>query len=159
MAEGNKQATVTLTSEQLQELLLGMVREANKMNPLEEKKYQEDLAREKRRNLLAVELGRTEDEARWRRQHQCSHHRDGTSGEAVPRGKGVPTTSGQQHGDRSISLICMRCAMRWQFLPTAEEQQYLDNGGGLLNFPIPEMSRVINLNEFAAPPKPREVFV
>jgi hypothetical protein len=154
MAENKPQTTVSLSYEQLQELLQSVIASASKLNPLEQKKMDEELERDRRRAVLAVELGRAEEEARWRRQNSCSHSRHASTGAGVTRGTGIWTTCGQTHGDDSISLICMRCATLWHFKATPEEREYANNAG-LLGFEPPAIERCLNKNDFASRPRPR----
>lgn len=153
MAE-NKQIS-GLTYEQLQELLTTVLASANKLNPLEEKQLKEEIQREERRKMLSIELGRAEEEARWRRQNSCTHCADSKTGEPVARGTGISTTSGQLHGDGSISLICMRCATHWHFMPTRDEFEYANNAG-LLHFRPPAIERCLNRQDFIQRPAPKE---
>lgn len=150
--------TVTMTFDQVQDLLRTVLAEANKPNALEQKRLDEELAKDKRRAALAVELGRAEEEARWRRQNSCTHSRHATTGESVPKGTGVWTTCGQTHGDDSISLICMRCATLWHFQATANERDYANNAG-LLGFMPPPLERCLNRADFVTRPQPREAVV
>lgn len=154
MADMKPQGNLTLTYEQLQDMLKTVLAEAGKLNPLEQKKMNAELERERRREVLSVELGRAEEESRWRRQNSCSHSRHASTGMGVTRGTGIWTTCGQTHGDDSISLICMRCATLWHFKATSEEREYANNAG-LLGFEPPPIERCLNANDFASRPRPR----
>jgi hypothetical protein len=157
MSERNpeqKQNTVSLTHEQLQDLMRVMLQEANKPNWLEQKQLDAEIEKDRRRSVLAIELGRVEEEAKWRRQHSCTHTRDEKSGNAAPRGKGVFTTSGQIHSDDVITLICMRCATTWRWKASPEEREYVNNAG-LLHFAPPPVEHCLNKSDFVERPKPR----
>lgn len=154
MADNKPGQMLSLTYEQLQELLKTVVAEANKPNALEAKQLAQELEKDRRRQQLSVELGRAEEEARWRRQNSCTHCRHQTTGESVQKGTGVWTTCGQSHGDDSISLICMRCATLWHFKGTANEREYANNAG-LLGFQPPPIERCLNKDDFATRPLPR----
>ena len=156
MSERNEIKTTGLSYEQMQELLLKVVEAANKPNWLEQRKIDEETSRIRRRELLAVELGRAEEESRWRRQNSCTHSRHAQTGEGVPRGTGVWTTSGQVNSDDSISLICMRCATHWLFQASHQEREYAHNAG-LLGFPPPPIARCLNKADFVQRPQPKEV--
>ena len=153
MAENKSQVT-GFTYEQVQELLRVAIAEASKLNPIEQKRLDEEIERDRRRKQLSIELGRVEEESRWRRQNSCTHSRHNTTGESVPRGMGTWTTCGQTHSDDTISLICMRCATLWHFQATPRERE-LANGAGLLGFAPPPIERCLNKNDFASRPAPR----
>jgi hypothetical protein len=140
--------TVSLSYEQLQALLSAVLKEANKPNALEQKQIDAEMEREKRRALLAVELGKAEEQARWRRQNSCSHSAHEKTGESVPYGKGKWTTGGQMHTDGTASLICQRCATIWRWKATPDEQEFIINGPGLLGCAPPEIERCVNRDEF-----------
>lgn len=152
MADKSHENVVSLTKTELQELLTTVLRQAQSLNPLDQKRLDEEIEREKRRTLLAIELARTEEEAHWRRQNSCTHSAHEKTGEAVPKGMGKWTTGGQMHGDESATLICQRCATAWRFKPTREEREYILNGPGLLGYPPPNMDRLLNRDDFAARP-------
>ena len=139
--------TVELSPDQLQQLLTKAVAagvaEATKMNPLEEKRYLEELEREERRNKLAVELGKAEEEALRKKRDACTHSRD-KEGNAVSRGSGIWTTQGQVHGNERITLLCMRCATTWTWKATADEREAVSNSAhGLMGWAPPAEDRLI----------------
>lgn len=118
----------------LREVVAGAVAEARRMNPLEQRKYDEDLKREQRRREMMVELGRIEDAARARRKYGCSHQRYPASagklaGHPCPNGQGEWTTGGQPHTGGLISLICTRCSTIWVWRATGEEYQFAVDTG------------------------------
>src|SRR5215471_4346215 len=135
MAE--KETMVSITPTQLQDILTAALKAANQPNALEAKHIAEEAERERRRQNLAIELARVEEEARWRKQNSCTHSVNEKTGEPVPRGTGKYVTSGQMHGDDSCSLICQRCAQVFRFMPTREEREFIQNGPGLLGYPPP----------------------
>lgn len=144
---------VTLTQEQFAQLLEAIG--SPKMNPLEQKKYDEEAKKEKRRTMLSVELGKVEAEARYRRQAGCSHSRDPRTGAPVVRGSGEWTTGGQCHGDDTITLSCLRCGTQWTWKGSPQEREYA-NQAGLLGFAPPPVERCINKADFAPPPAPTQ---
>src|SRR5215467_15729109 len=109
MAE--KETMVSITPTQLQDILTAALKAANQPNALEAKHIAEETERERRRQNLAIELARVEEEARWRKQTSCTHTVNEKTGEPVPRGQGKWLTGGQMHGDDSATLICQRCCM------------------------------------------------
>lgn len=128
-----------------------------RINPMEQKKYEEELKKEKRRALLAVELGRAEAQARWNKQNGCSHCRypagsGKLAGHACPRGQGEWCTGGQVHGDDTASLICTRCGTLWRFQASPQEREYIRETGGTGMVP-PPIDRCLNREDFAAPPE------
>ena len=150
----DKENSVSMTKTELQQILTAAIMAANQPNPLEKQQMEEQAERERRRQLLAVELGKAEEAARWHRQNSCTHSRSATTGVAVERGTGVYTTSGQQHSDGSVSLVCMRCATIWRFMPNSREDQFLKDGGELLGFPPPPIGRLLNRDDFVVRPVP-----
>jgi hypothetical protein len=150
---GMEQNNITMSKEQFQELLTALANP--RMNPLEQKKYDEEAKRDKRRAALAIELGRSEAENRWRRQNSCSHSRDSRTGQAVTRGSGEWTTGGQVHGDDTISLGCLRCGTVWHWKGSPQERDYALNAG-LLGFAPPPVERCLNKEDFAPPVAPSQ---
>ena len=143
---------IKMTREALQELMGKVLQaglgEMKKMNPLEEKKYNEELAKDKRRAQMVVALGRAEEEAMKQKRGRCSHSRwpAGTgkrSGESCPTGQGEWCTGGQKHGDMTVSIICQRCATEWRFKATPGEIDYGDNEG-FLGFAPPPPERCVS---------------
>lgn len=148
----DKEKDYNLSATDLQRIIESAVKAAVAPNALEAKQMQEALERDRRRTLLAVELGRVEEEARWRRQNSCTHSADAKTGEPVTKGTGRWTTSGQVHGDDSASLICQRCSTLWKFVPTREEREFILNGPGLLGYAPPPIERCINKDDFMMRP-------
>lgn len=137
-----------ITKSDLQDLLSTLMKEVKSMNPLEQKKYDEEVAKDKRRAQMVVSLGRAEEEAMNQKKGRCSHCRwpagsGKRSGEAAPRGQGEWCTGGQKHGDQTASLICGRCAFEWRFRPTPGEMDYLDNEG-FMGFAPPSDDRLLS---------------
>jgi hypothetical protein len=132
--------TIELTPEKLQEILLAVVRQTQKLNPIEQKKLDEELRKEHRRDLLAVELGKAEDERLNRLRNGCSHMRDPRTGDGVPRGSsyGEWTTSGQAYQNGLAMCICQRCATAWIFKPSPENYNAILQNGMLKQPPPPE---------------------
>jgi hypothetical protein len=143
---------LSLTASQLKDIIETAVRAASAPNALEQKRLDEELDREKRRSILSVQLGKIEEEARWRKQNSCSHSCNDKTGESVPRGTGRWTTGGQIHGNGVATLICQRCATTWQFTPSHQEAEYINNGPGLLGYAPPPLERCLNRDDFATRP-------
>ncbi len=136
--------SISITKEDLKELLMSVMAASKAMNPLEEKKYNEELEKERRKALLVKQLG--EDEERQIRQKRdgCSHCVDKETGQPVPRGQGMWCTQGQVHANDIISLICMRCSTTWHWRGTASERAYaIDAEHGLLHVPPPSNERLL----------------
>lgn len=130
----------TISKDALKELLLEVMTSARKMTPLEERKYQEEVETERRRNAMMVEMAKAEEEGLKRKRTGCSHKRDKSTGENVPRSDpyGVWITQGQLHSNDVISLICLRCSTVWQWKADTSLRQYAqDSEHGLLGFPPP----------------------
>lgn len=152
-------AEINLTHEQLQKLLAeamgAAVTAARKMNPLEQKAYDEELRKDRRRALLSVELGKIESEKRWRQQASCTHSRDKSTGDAVAKGTGQWTTGGQRHGHDRLSVICLRCGTAWIFKASPNELEYAEQHG-LLGYAPPPVERCLNKEDFQKPVFPDE---
>jgi hypothetical protein len=122
----------------LQELLKTAIAEATKLNPIEQRKLDEEIQKDRKRNQMMVQLGKIEEEAAERRRNGCSHMRDAKTGDGVPRNHptGEWTTSGQAYQNGTAVIICQRCSSTWLFKP--EPNYYnaiLQNG--LLKAPPP----------------------
>src|SRR5271165_5128849 len=76
---GEKMADVNLSKQELQDMMASILqvalRENNKLNPLEQKKYDEEVAKEKRRSQMVVALGQAEEQAMKQKKGRCSHSR------------------------------------------------------------------------------------
>jgi len=130
------------------------------MNPLEEKAMKAELEKDRRRGVLAIELGYAEELRRWNQQHSCTHYRDSKTGDAQhpSKGGGAYTTQGQMHGNDTATLLCLRCCTEWKFIPTPAEREYILNGPGMMGFAPPPVERCINKDQFVtAPPVKPEV--
>lgn len=143
------EAPVTLTPNQIKEIIAAAIEASHKPDPLREREIQESLEREKRRALLQVELGKAEEETNRRKKFGCTHSRKPQNagkyaGYAAAKGEGEWTTGGQFLGeDEDIAcLICTRCSYTWQFRPTSQERQFLRNDG-FLGFAPPSAERII----------------
>jgi hypothetical protein len=146
----NDQELKGLTKQDLVDIVAAAVSAANKLNPIEQRKLDEELASQKRKNLAAVEMGRIEEESMRRRRDGCSHSRYSMAqgklgGHAAPKGQGEWTTGGQLHGNGTATLICTRCSWTWTFEPTRQERDFIEQQGMLGMAPPPE-SRLIKDN-------------
>src|SRR6516225_8112842 len=123
--------SLNISPEQLQEILKTVLQQANQLNPIEQRKLDEELAREHRRNLLMVELGKQEELKELRKRNGCTHMRDPKTGDNVARGTpyGEWTTGGQAYQNGLASLICTRCSTVWLFKPEAEYYNYILQNG------------------------------
>lgn len=115
---------VFLTPKQLQDLLKTAITEATKLNPIEERKLNEELERERKRSMMMVQLGKIEEEAARRKREGCSHMRY-PAGAGRLAGMGAPRgamgaewcTGGQAYQDGTAMVICLRCSSTWLFRP------------------------------------------
>jgi hypothetical protein len=135
----------TFTQTQVQELLAqqmkmmeSVIGKLTALNPIEQKKLDEDLKKENRRNLLAIELGKAEEARIKRLRDGCSHMRDPRTGDGVARGSmyGEWCTSGQVYQNGLAMLLCQRCAWSWIFKPAPEAYSVMLQNG-LLKMPPP----------------------
>jgi hypothetical protein len=136
--------------EQLQQFLTaviqGAVQEARRMTPLEERKFKEEVERERRRDRMAVELAKAEAQNQRNRMLGCSHKCDQKTGLAVGRDRpdGLWTTAGQLHGNDLATLCCIRCGWVWRWKTNPGERDYINNVG-MLNMAPPANERVDEL--------------
>ena len=138
--------TINITHAQLQKLLEAAVAAGNKLNPLEQKEYDQKLADEKRKNEYLREMGRIQAEADERKKDACSHTKDA---EGAPVRKGTPgstwTTSGQLSGEYGV-LVCLRCSRTWRWQVSRAEAEAINQAPhGLLNAAPPDASRCIEV--------------
>jgi len=129
---------IYLTPEELQNLLKTAVAEATKMNPIEQRKFDEEIARDRRRTQMVAQLGKIEEESSRRRREGCSHMRDAKTGDDVPKNwpTGEWVTSGQAYQNGTALVICQRCSSTWLFRPEPTYyNQIIQNG--LLKAPPP----------------------
>ncbi len=129
-----------LTPEQLQELLKTAIGEATKLNPIEQRKLDEELARERRKNAMMLQLGKIEEEAAKRKREGCSHMRDAKTGDGVARNHptGEWCTGGQAYQDGTALIICQRCSSTWLFRPEPGYYNVILQNGLLKAAPPPE---------------------
>ncbi len=140
-----------ITPEQLQEILATVIKEAKSLNPLEQKKFDEDMKQERRRAKMVASLGRAEEEAQRAKRDRCSHMRYGAnmgknSGLSAPKGAmGAEwCTSGQAYQDGTALIICERCSTTWRFKPTAEFYSVIVQNGLLGEAPPPPEMTLCN---------------
>lgn len=129
---------ITLSKQELQELLTNAIKAATAMNPLQQKQYEEEMAKEERRKQMVVQIGQIEAEKQKARKLGCSHSRHPLSsgkmaGHACAKGQGEWTTAGQLTGagGELASMICQRCGWVWQWKPTSQEREYISEAGML----------------------------
>lgn len=138
---------LNLSFEQLKELISAAVAESHKMNPIQQKEYDDKINAAKRKALMVVELGKAEEQAMKMKKEGCSHSRHGMgagklAGHACAKGKGEWTTGGQLHGDGTATMVCTRCSYTWHWQPTNQEREYVGDAG-MLGMSPPEESRLI----------------
>jgi hypothetical protein len=115
---------ISISPEQLQELLKTAIAEATKLNPIEQRKLDEELQKDRRRNQMMIQLGKIEEEAARRKRDGCSHmrHPAGSgklAGQSAAKGSlGAEwCTGGQAYQDGLAMVICLRCSSTWLFRP------------------------------------------
>lgn len=137
-------------SPELAELMERMVSAAVKAsrapNSKEAREIEEDVEREKRRTLLAVELAKAEQAIMERKKNGCSHSRFSNgaknAGCPAPKGTGEWTTGGQLIGRDEAFLVCLRCSYGWKWKTTYDEREQTANVG-LLGTAPPSADRII----------------
>ena len=133
---------ISMSPEDLQNLLKTAIAEAvgqaTKLNPIEQRKLDEDLQRERKRTQMMVQLGKIEEESARRKREGCSHMRDAKTGDGVPRSHptGEWTTSGQAYQNGTAIIICQRCSSTWLFKPDPNYYSVIIQNG-LLKAPPP----------------------
>lgn len=133
---------VYMTPAQIQELLRSVLAESHRMNPIEQKKFDEEMQKESRRAKLMVSLGKAEEESQRRKRDNCSHKRwpmtaGRRAGEMCPKSEpGEWTTGGQAYQDGTAAIICTRCSTVKRFRPGPEYYNAIIQNG-LLNEPFP----------------------
>lgn len=141
---GEKAAMISITPEDLQNLLKTAIAEAvgqaTKLNPIEQRKLDEELAKDRRRNMMMIQLGKIEEEAARQKREGCSHMRDSKTGDAVPRNwpTGEWTTGGQAYQDGTAMVICTRCSSTWLFRPDPNYYNAIIQNGLRATQPPPE---------------------
>ena len=127
---------VEMTAEQLQKILEAVLAKAQSLNPLEQKRFDEELAKERRRDELAVTLGRAEAESQRAKRDNCSHMRYPASagknaGHSCPKGTlgGEWCTGGQAYQNGLVMIFCSRCHSDWWFQPTQDYYSYIMQNG------------------------------
>lgn len=135
---------ITMTQEQLQDLLRAVMSQPRQMNPLEEQTFNQFKERERRRTELALAMGRAEEENMRRKREGCSHMRYSAnagrlSGNAAPKGaiNAEYTTGGQAYKNGLAGLMCTRCQTVWMFRPTPEQYSEIAENG-LMGMPPPD---------------------
>ena len=142
---------IYFSPDQLQEFMAkamaAAVAEARKMTPMEERKYNEEVQREKRRDRMAIELAKAEEQIQRNKRLGCSHKCDPRTGLAVGRDRqdGDWTTGGQLHGNDMATLVCIRCAWTWRWITSPAERDYINNAG-MLHMSPPDQGRVDELS-------------
>ncbi len=127
---------VEMSPEQLQKILEAVVAKVQALNPLDQRKYDELIAREKRRDDFALSLGNIEKEKIANIKRSCSHMRypataGKLSGHVAPAGyPGAEwRTGGQVYQNGLAMMLCLRCGTQWWFKPTAEYYAVLMQNG------------------------------
>lgn len=144
-----------ISDDRLAKILEAAIRAAKAPNPLEQKAIDEAIEKDKRRTLLSIELGKAEEESRWRKQNSCSHSRDEKTGLGVARGKGQWTTGGQLHSsNRTASLHCLRCGTAWIWPVTFQEWEHYEQQG-MLGMAPPPIEKCLNKDDFVERPQAR----
>lgn len=138
----------SFTYEQVQQLIKSAVESAvlaaNKMNPIEQRKFDEEAERDRKRTEMMIQLGKIEEEAARRRKEGCTHMTYTMSagkkaGEMAPVGAANSEwkTGGQAYQNGLASLVCLRCQTVWLFKPTPEYYSAIMQNGLLGEAPPP----------------------
>lgn len=140
--------TIELTPQALQELLRTAISEAvsqaTKLNPIEQRKLDEEMEKDRRKNAMMRQLGQIEEESMRRKRDGCTHKRypatmGKLSGHSAPANAlGAEwCTSGQAYQDGTAMIICMRCSSTWLFRPDASYYSAILQNGLLGEAPPP----------------------
>ena len=124
---------ITLTPEQLQELLAGAIKAAIAPDP-EEKAKKDDLkAKAQASREASVATMMADHKAKEDRQNACDHKKE----------NGKWATSGQMLGNGIAMTICQHCQKTWLWKPSIEVAQQLLSGDLTLHQSAPP-SRTID---------------
>lgn len=138
----NDKGMISISPEDLQQLLKTAIAEAvgqaTKLNPIEQRKLDEELAKDRRRSMMMIQLGKIEEESARQKRDGCSHMRypagaGKLAGHSAPRGAlGAEwCTGGQAYQDGTAMIICLRCSSTWLFRPDSNYYNaILQNGLG-----------------------------
>lgn len=148
MAQSDRVNTISLTPEDLQNLLKTAIGEAvaqaTRLNPLEQRKLDEELAKDRRKTAMIKQLGEIEERSMREKRDRCSHMRfpagsGKNSGQSAPRGAlGAEwCTGGQAYQDGTAMIICLRCSDTWLFRPDASYYNAIIQNGLLGETPPP----------------------
>jgi hypothetical protein len=142
-----------LTKQDLIDIVSAAVAASHQLNPIEQRKYEQELQAQKRRDLAAINLAKIEEENMRNRKNGCSHSRypmamGKLGGHNCPKGQGEWTTGGQLHSQDLATMICQRCSWTWQFKPTKAEYEYIEQNG-MMGMTPPDDSRLIKPAEEA----------
>jgi len=141
--------SISITPEQLQELLRTAIAEAvgqaTKLNPIEQRRLDEELQKDRRRNMMMIQLGKIEEESARQKRDGCSHMRHPAgagklAGHSAPKGSlGAEwCTGGQAYQDGTAMIICLRCSSTWLFRPDPNYYNAILQNGLLGEAPPPE---------------------
>jgi len=136
---------ISLTFEQLKELLASAQKQPN---VIEQKRIDEEIEKERKRDLAQAQLAKIEQEAMEEKKRRCSHTRypmamGARGGHLAPKGQGEWITSGQCHSPKLATLICMRCSYTWNFEPTTAEFEQITQSG-MIGWAPPDQSRILS---------------
>lgn len=136
-------AETTLSAEKLQEILRTVISEARRPNELEQRKLNEELEKDRRRNAMMLQLGKIEEEAMYAKRNNCSHTvyaAGDNAGMSAPKGApgGRWCTGGQALQDGTALVICLRCSSTWRWRPSPEEYGAILQNGLLRAAPPPD---------------------
>lgn len=127
---------VEMSPAQLQQILEAVLNKVQALNPLDQRKYDEILRKEKRRDDFALALGAIEQAKNENIKKSCSHLRypataGKLSGHVAPVGyPGAEwRTGGQVYQNGLAMMLCLRCASQWWFKPTPEYYAVLMQNG------------------------------
>lgn len=115
-ARESAQALFSLSKDDLQDLIINVVREARKPTPEEQKKLDEEKALAQKRREEMVELAKAEEEGRRNLQDRCPHKKQNGESRIV----------GQIHSDGFIHPLCQWCQK--EFPPVKPASEMLAQG-------------------------------
>jgi hypothetical protein len=144
---------ISISPEQLQDLLKTAIAEAvgqaTKLNPIEQRKLDEELQKDRRRNMMMIQLGKIEEESARQKRDGCSHMRHPAgagklAGHSAPRGSlGAEwCTGGQAYQDGTAMIICLRCSSTWLFRPDSNYYNAILQNGLLGEAPPPDAQTI-----------------
>jgi hypothetical protein len=149
--QDGEQPMLSITAEQLQEMMRAILVESKKPTLLEQREIDKATAEDHRRDQMMIQMAKIEEEAQRKKKFGCSHMRyvAGTrnGGHAAPKGafNAEWATSGQGLQDGTAVWVCQRCSTAIRFKPDSNQYNEILQNGMLGYAPPPEEQVVLEV--------------